>query len=351
MIRDGRIADILPSSSPEPPAERIIDVCGQYVFPAFVDFHTHLFASGSGFGMDADRLLSTGVTTAVDMGTAGWENYDRFHAQDVAGKNIRIRSYLNVSPIGQPGKGICEPLDDDTIDPARIRETIERYPDEILGLKVRLSRNIVGDLGSRPLARAIEIGENLGLPVCVHTTDPPVSAVEIAKMLRPGDIYCHMYQGRGHTILDESGRVWPELFEAQRRGVVFEVGHGSMNFDARIAGESVKQGFWPDIISSDSTVNTFHKSETMWDLPHVLSKFLTMGMPLHRAIQAVISVPADKLGLGGLIGRLEKGYAAELTVCRITKREVSGAICASLQEETSLTPQMTIRGTEVIYPE
>ena len=237
------------------------------------------------------------------------------------------------------------------LDPARIRETIERYPDEILGLKVRLSRNIVGDLGSRPLARAIETGENLGLPVCVHTTDPPVSAVEIAKMLRPGDIYCHMYQGRGHTILDESGRVWPELFEAQRRGVVFEVGHGSMNFDARIAGESVKQGFWPDIISSDSTVNTFHKSETMWDLPHVLSKFLTMCMPLHRAIQAVISVPADRLGLRGLIGRLEKGYAAELTVCRITKREVSGAICASLQEETSLTPQMTIRGTEVIYPE
>ncbi len=78
-----------------------------------------------------------------------------------------------------------------------MEELITKYADEIRGIKVRISRSIVGDLGIAPLEHALELGERWKLPVCVHTTDPPVRAEEIVSRLRPGDIYSHMYTIKG----------------------------------------------------------------------------------------------------------------------------------------------------------
>lgn len=321
-VQNGRIAKILPVGNMHIEAKKIVEADGRYLFPGFIDFHTHLFAHGSTFGLDADQLLSAGTTCAVDMGTAGWVNYPALHACDLTDKRIRIRSFLNLSPIGQPGKGINEPLNETVINLEQIQKIIERYPNEISGIKVRISRAIVQELGIEPLRRAVQVGEQLGLPVCVHTTDPPVSASEIVSILRPGDIYSHMYHNKGNTILDADGKVQNEIQAAQKRGVLMEVGNGRINFSFPIAEQAIASCCWPDIISSDATPATFHKEPAMWDLPTVMSKFLYLGMPLVDVVRATTQTPARVLGLSEQIGKIKEGYIADMVLCHLDHSEI-----------------------------
>lgn len=190
-ITGERISLVRPHQENDPvPAKRVVSCTGYWLFPGFLDIHTHLFAHGSTFGMDADQLLTAGVTYTVDMGSAGWVNYPAFRMCDLAGKQIGHSSFLNLSPVGQPGKGIFE---------ADMERIIQEFPGEITGIKIRFGRNIVGDLGTAPLRRAVELGDYFGLPVCVHTTDPPIPMSEIAELLRPGDIFSHVYHGEVHS--------------------------------------------------------------------------------------------------------------------------------------------------------
>ena len=346
-----RIATIQPAGSKNVEARTTLDASGRYLFPGFIDEHVHLFEHGSGFGMDADLLLSAGVTTAVDMGSAGYANFPAMYSCDISGKKLRLKSFLNLSPIGQPGKGINEPLGDDVIDPEKMRAIMKNYPGVICGIKVRISRSIVGELGLSPLKKAVEIGESLGLPVCVHTTDPPESATAVAEILRPGDIYSHTYHGKGNTILDAGEKVQQGILKAKQRGVLMEVGNGRVNFNFKIAEKAIADGLWPDIISSDSTPATFHKSPAMWDFPFVMSKFLNLGMPLCDVVKAVTETPAKCLNLEDRIGKILPGYDADLVICRMEKGEVKfeDSDGNSRMGDRQLKVETTILGGEIVY--
>lgn len=351
-VNAGRIAGIFSvDDDSRENARKTLNVNGAYLFPGFIDFHTHLFAHGSMFGMDADRLLTAGVTFAVDMGTAGWVNYPALFSCDLANKIIKHRSFLNLSPVGQPGKGISEPLGQEIIDEQKVEELMARYPGQISGIKVRISRSIVGDLGLAPLRRGIEVGEHLGLPVCVHTTDPPASASEVASLLRPGDIYSHMYHGKGNTILDGNGKIQNGVRLAQERGIIMELGNGRVNFNFQIAEQAIACGFWPDILSSDSTQATFHRERAMWDLPTVMSKFLHLGMPLWKVLRAVTETPAACLGLADRIGKIQEGYDADLVLCSLKKAPVefldSDGNCR--EGDWQVVPKITMLKGQVVY--
>lgn len=298
------------------------DLKKNYVIPGMIDFHTHLFSHGSTFGIDADRLLTSGVTYAVDMGSAGWVNYPAMRKCDLDGKKIHLKSFLNISPIGQPGKGINEPLEEGLLSLDNMRTIIERFPEEIAGIKVRISKPIVKAEELTPLKKAVEFGDIFQLPVCVHTTNPPYAADEIVKILRPGDIYSHTYHGSGLGIISETGHVFPEVIKAQENGLIMEVGNGLVNFNFPVAQQAIADGLYPDIISSDATPATFHKNPAMWDLPFVMSKFLNLGVPLHRVIRAVSSVPAKVLGLDSETGIIASGKKANFTICRLENRNV-----------------------------
>lgn len=350
-IKGSRIAAILPYNTAPVIARKIIDGKGAFLFPGFIDFHTHLFQHGSGFGMDGNQLLAAGITTAVDMGTAGYANYPAFHQCDVQGKKIRIRSFLNLSPIGQPGKGISEPMDRALLNLRKMEELLDRYPGEIVGIKIRTSANIVGKLGLEPLQMAVKYGETLGLPVCVHTTNPPASASAVAEILRSGDIYCHLYHAVGRTILDTSGHVEKGVLEARERGVLFDLGNGKMNFNFAVAEAAMGEGLYPDFISSDSTPATFHKSDLMWDLPRCMSKLLYLGMPLTEVLRSVTETPAEVLGLGHRIGKVAVGYEADLTLCRMQQGEMifGDSSGAARMGKQWLEPEKTLIAGRVIW--
>lgn len=350
----GRISCVLPFSEDLPgilpKARKVIDAGGQYLFPGLVDFHTHLFRHGSQFGMDADLLVESGVTAAADMGSAGWVNFPAMYRCDLAGKKIRTTSYLHISPVGQPGRGVSEPLNEAAISAEGIEKILREYPGAVTGLKVRLSTHIVKELGVQPLEKAVELGERFGLPVCVHTTDPPATPDRLAAILRPGDIYCHTYQGKGHTAC-ESEEVLEGMLAAKVRGVLIEVGNGSLNFNFPVAERCLEAGLTPDIISSDSTPMTFHNNPAMWDLSMVLSKFLNLGVPFPDALRAVTRTPAKVLQMDNAVGTIAPGYDADLALFKVDLEPRVFADSAG-NERTGprgLVPVMTICRGQVVW--
>ena len=215
-----------------------------------------------------------------------------------------------------------EPLGPESLQWDRIEDTLKQYSDVLLGLKIRISRGIVRELGLKPFEDTLQFAERRGLRVNVHITDPPKPLDEIIPMFRPGDIVCHMYQGSGHTILGEDGRVGACIREARERGVIFDAANGRSNFDYDVAREALAQGFLPDIISTDATALNYNQPEQVKNLPFVMSKYLSMGMKLGQVIRAVTAFPAALMGMEGEIGTLRPGAFADVTVCRLKEERI-----------------------------
>ena len=351
-VNGERIAEVFtPEENHSLRARSVINAKGKYLFPGFIDFHVHAFEHGSTFGMNADRLIDSGVTFAVDMGSAGWVNYPAMYECDIMNKKLRLLTYINISPVGQPGKGISEPLNDELLSVSEIRRRMNEYPGMIKGLKVRISQGIVGSLGITPLKRAVEMGDELGLPVCVHTTYPPVSASEVASILRSGDIYSHTYHGRGMNILDDDGHVQKGIIEAQKRGVIIEVGNGKMNFNFKVARAALNDGLYPDIISSDSTPATYHKDNLMWDISRVMSKFMNLGMTLTDVIRSVTLNPAKRLGIDDRTARIMKGYDADMVLCSLSDDmiEFADADGNIMNGKRGIVPEIVILKGEKVF--
>ena len=207
-------------------------------------------------------------------------------ASSVSFTSLRRASSRLVSP---------EEINPKYYDEPRIAELFHRHRGQCLGLKIRLSKDIVGDLGGKPLERTLQIAERLKCPVVVHTTNPPIPPEQIAGMLRPGDVYCHVYQGTGDTIIGSDGKVRSQLFNAQRAGVLFDTANGRKNFSFQVAQAALAGGFPPDIISSDVTRKTLF-SDFVFSLPFIMMKFLNLGCRAGKGRRRVYfrSSPADR---------------------------------------------------------
>lgn len=293
---------------------------GKYVVPGLIDFHTHLFEGGSQFGFNADMLTPYGVTTCVDAGTAGSANYSCFH-RNLVQKLPQIYTFLNISSMGQMGSGLNENLNPDLVDEGAIRELISQYPEEIRGIKIRISKSIVGAQGIAPLRKALEVSENLGLPVCVHSTDPCIPMEELADMLRPGDVLCHLYHGSGSTILNEDGAVKPEVIHAAQRGVWMDAANGRTNFSFSVAKRAIEQGFLPGIISTDLTAATVSRGKMVRNLLFIMSKYLNLGLSLEKIVACVTEAPAQALGIENERGTLAIGTTADAAILDVIDQD------------------------------
>jgi len=328
-----------------------LDAGGCLVVPGLIDFHTHLFFGGTDAGIPADvALLPSGVTTAVDGGSAGSANYELFQRSVVATSMVRIKSYLNVSPGGLATGRHNEPLYPLTFDRDKIAWLFQQYPDNLVGLKLRQSRDVVGDLGLDPLKRAIEIAEQLSCPVAVHTTDPPSTTDDLVELLRPGDVFVHAYHGVGNTILGSNHRVLPSVRKARERGVLFDAANGRSHFSFDTALAALADGFEPDIISTDLTTLTWNKAPA-YSLPFVISKYLNMGVSLPTALAACTAVPARMLAMTGIIGTLAPGAEADIAIFRLEEQEIEFLDFRGRKHQGHqlLVPQATVRAGRIVY--
>lgn len=304
-------------------ANQTIDATGCLVTPGLIDGHAHVAEGVTGLGVSPESCyFPMGVTGVIDAGSTGIDNYRAFRVK-VISMPIHVKALLNVCPGGLVTKSYHENIDPENYRPEELIHTMRRYPDQLIGLKVRQSAEIAGDLGLKPMKAMIEIAEELGCPVTVHTTNPAGEPEEILKLLRPGDVYAHVFQGKGRTILNEEEKVLPILYEAQKRGVILDAANGANHFSFRVAKAAVSQGILPDVISTDLTVNTLFKGRRVFSLPFVMSKYLALGMNLFEVIRSTTQIPAKIMGMERELGSLGIGTAADISIFRCLDREVT----------------------------
>jgi len=351
-VCSGRIARVGKNLSDVEDAE-IIDASGCIVSAGLIDCHMHLFEGCGMGGTRADAvLLSSGATAGFDGGSAGIVNYALFSHEIVQPSWATIKAYLNVSAVGLATASFFpENVDPKFFDRKRIAACVAQYSSEIVALKIRISKNIVGGFGLEPLKTAVEIGQEVSLPVVVHTTDPAGTLEEIFEILRPGDIYCHAFHGSGHTLLNDDGSLKSCVWVAREKGILFDVANGVGHFAFSVAQAAIDCGFYPDTISTDLTKGSMFK-KPVYSLPYTMSKYLNLRMPLQQVIDAVTYRPAKAFGLENEMGTLKEGVPADVTVLRRTQdkqvcfQDVSGG---SLIGNELLIPQMTIKNGVIVY--
>jgi len=293
-VSKGRIAAVQ-ASIPASAAGEVVDAAGALVTPGLVDIHTHVRSADM-----PGICLSQGVTSLVDAGSRGADQIDSVVAFAKQAPN-RVRVLINLSRAGVIDEG--DLMDFSLADVALAREAILRHRDVVIGVKARLSRNVVGERDLEALRRAQEITRPLGLPVMIHIGQGFSTIPQLLALLKPGDIVTHMYAFPPNTIFDGKGGVLPEVIAARRRGIRFDIGNGRTgHFTWDTMAEGIKAGFLPDTISSDWT--DAGRAEHVVDFPNVLSKLLMFGVPLPQVIamgtvNAAAAFPAFK-GLGTL---------------------------------------------------
>ena len=310
-VRAGKIAAIqpqIPASSAE-----TLDARGKLVVPGLIDIHVH--------ARDAElppaEFLSTGVTTMVDGGSRGADNAGDLLGIARAAPN-RLRLLLNIAHLGNnnPG-GRGEFLDGiEPADVAKARAAVERNREWVVGIKARLSRSIAGNLDLEVLRRARQAADPLRVPIMIHIGDTASPLPRILDLLRRGDIVTHVYAPPPHGIMDDRGRVLPEVRAARRRGVLFDFGNGlNKHWTWEIAESALKQDFPPDTISTD--LNLPGRTDQVFDLPNVLSKFLLLGMPLAQVIARATANAARAFPELRPYGTLRPGAPADIAVLEL----------------------------------
>jgi dihydroorotase len=318
-IRAGRIALVAPEIAPDVSWD-CLDASGHLVTPGLIDIHVHVYPGVSHYGVEPDATcLARGVTTACDAGSSGADTFDGLKRYVIDVSETRLLAFLNISAIG-----MVDPLDNELEDlrlasPERAIAVVERNRDVIQGIKARLSRRHAGNNDLEPLRLARRAAEAVGMPIMVHVGDTASPLEAILAELRPGDLVTHCYHGRAHGILDAHGSVRPEVAEAARKGIVFDVGHGVGSFSFAVARSALAQGLAPATISSD--LHRYNVHGPVFDLATTLSKFLVLGLSLPEVLAKATSVPAGLLGLNGQLGSLREGYLADLTVFKLAEGE------------------------------
>ena len=229
---------------------------GLIVSPGLIDLHTHVYWGGTSLGIDAEAFCRTsGVTTAVDTGSAGPGNFLGFRKHVIERSEVRILAYLHVSHAGIYGFSstvmVGESEDIRLMDPVTAAQVADANRDVIVGIKVRVGRHASGDQGVAPLTIALQVAEETGLPLMAHIDEPPPSYEEVIAMLRPGDVLTHAFRPFPNSPATVQGTVKPAVLAARKRGVLFDIGHGMGSFAFKTARAMLANGFPPDTISSD----------------------------------------------------------------------------------------------------
>ena len=320
----------------EIPAERslnTIDASGKLVLPGLVDLHCHVYPYGSAIGIPADELVQfQGTTTVVSAGDAGVNNLAalrRYYI--VAQSRARIYAFVHIANNGLSAFPVAELYNIDNAQVDACAMALAENPDFLIGVKVRMSENIIFKHGVEPLKRGIQACEKCGWParMMVHIGGVATSELmtDILNLLRPGDVLTHCYTGAPNisgafTNIVQDGKLLPAALAAKQRGVVFDVAHGGGSFDFTVAEVAIPAGCTPDTISSDIHVFSGNSPSVPF-LPNVMSKFLAMGFSLEQVVSMATSAPAKIINRAPKIGTLQLGAPGDVAIMDLVEGPVT----------------------------
>ena len=342
-ITAGKIAKVVADIPPEE-AKAVADVRGLYVTPGLVDIHVHVYA-GTGLPRTYTGDLSvypdplafrSGITTMVDAGTSGWKNFPDFRQRVIDRAKTRVLAFLNIVGNGMSPAGESDPTNMDADETAKMAHANR---DVIVGFK---TAHYAGE-GWPAVDGATKAGRAEDLPVMVDfgVLKPPRNLETLlGSKLRKGDIYTHCYAGLRLEV--ENGQLNPAMRQGRERGIYFDVGHGGGSFFWNIAIPATQAGFYPDSISSD--LHTGSMNSGFKDMPNLMSKMLSLGMPLDKVIRASTWNPAVEIGRREL-GNLDVGAEADVAVLKLEQGHFGFLDSAGARREGTqrLTAEMTLR--------
>ncbi|MCZ2147778.1 MAG: amidohydrolase/deacetylase family metallohydrolase [Bryobacterales bacterium] len=345
-IANGRIAAVAPDI-PASQARRAVDVHSLYVTPGLVDMHVHVFAAtmdreytGEWAVRPDGFTFRSGVTTVVDAGCSGWRNFEEFKRLVIDRVQTRVLAMLNIVGKGMAGRADIE-QDVTDMDPERTADMAKRHSDVVVGVKI--AHYAGPDWG--PVEKAVKAGTLANIPVMVDfATFRPERPFQdlVLKKLRPGDIYTHAYL-TAVPMLDAQGQLLPYLFEARKRGIIFDVGHGGGSFSFRQAVPAIRQGFLADSISTDLHVSSMNAG--MKDMLNLMSKFLAMGVSVQDVVARATWHPAREIHREQY-GHLSVGAAADVAVLRLVQGDFGFVDSAHrrLRGTQKLICELTLKG-------
>lgn len=316
-INHGKIVEI--GKDITAPSERVLDLKSQhYISAGWIDSHTHCFARSPIYHDEPDLIgVKAGVTTVVDAGSVGALDIDEFYDLAMQAKT-HVYSFLNISKIGLIRQNELADMQD--VDVALFDKSLAKYPHFIIGIKVRMSRSVVGDNGILPLIKAKEMQKKTGLPLMIHVGNNPPELDEIADLLTKGDIITHCFNGKPNQIFDKQNNLRDSIKRAIERGVILDIGHGGESFSFAVAERAKCLDVYPNTISSD-IYSKNRLQGPVFSLANVMSKFICLGYSKTRIIDSVTKNAAQILHLKNK-GEIAIGYDADLTIFDIRKQTV-----------------------------
>ncbi|WP_090157197.1 amidohydrolase/deacetylase family metallohydrolase [Dyadobacter soli] len=349
-VSQGKIAKV--ASNISETAAQVINAEGLYLTPGFIDPHTHVFvgtqagqfANGVNSVSPDDFTFRSGVTTVVDAGTSGWRSFPLFKKQVIDQSKTRILAFLNIAGGGMTGAAHEQNLQDMNVDSAVA--VMQQYPDVIAGVKI-------GHYNGKewtPFDHALQAAKQAGKPLFVECHLPEYALEDQLAKMRPGDIITHTFENikERMPIVGENGQVRPFVLAAQKRGVLFDLGHGGAGFWFDQAVPAVKQGFYPNSFGTD--LHRFSMNSAMKDMANVMSKFMAMGLSLEQVVEIATWNAAKALNHPEL-GNLKKGNPADLALFRL-REGVFGFMDSagnSISGSRKLEVEMTVRQGKVVW--
>ena len=350
-IANGKIAKIEKNIS-STQAKKIVDATGLLVTPGLIDIHTHVFV-GTKPDKFADGILSlspddfsfkSGVTTVVDAGTSGWRNFPVFKTQVIDKSQTRILAFLNIAGKGMNGDPGQQDVND--MDSKMTSLMVQEYPELIVGIKIGHYE------GSdwAPFERALEAANKSDKPLLVECHLPQFSLEEQLNKMRPGDIITHSFEkvNERMPVVDEQGQLRPFVKEAQKRGILFDVGHGGAGFWFSQAVPAFKQGLLPNSFGTD--LHRFSMNAGMKSMLNVMSKYLNMGMNIKDIISRATWNAASSIKRNDL-GNLSEGTVADIAILSVLNGKFGfvDAGGTKLEGDRKLEAELTIRAGKIVW--
>jgi dihydroorotase len=328
-VRFGLI-EALAADIPADKAQRLLPAAGKLVTPGLIDLHAHVYP-GSAIGIPGDELVPyQGTTTLVSAGDSGANTFAAFRRAVISHTRARVYAFVHIANIGLNGFPVPELYNIDYAQTEVAGKALAENADIAIGVKVRMSENVIAKHGLEPLKRAIkacEIAGTGGKVMChIGGVETPELMSQILDALRPGDVLTHAYSGAPNiggkfTNIVQDGKLLPAALAAKQRGVVFDVGHGGGSFDYTVAEVAMAAGAGPDTISSDIHVfsgNTPGMPYLTW----VMSKFLNMGLTLEQVVTMATAAPAKVVNRAPKLGTLQVGAPADVSLLEVVEGPV-----------------------------
>jgi dihydroorotase len=335
---------------------RVVDARGMYVVPGLVDIHTHdfygpdperHFCNGSESLLPDSFAFRSGITTVVDAGSSGWKDFPDFKKKIIDSSKTRVLAFLNIVGAGMRGRKFEQDTDD--MDGKKTAMMAQQYHEYIVGIKLAHYKGAEW----KPVDEAIKAGNRAKIPLMIDFGDnkSPLSLEELfLKHMRPGDIFTHCFaelKGREYIVDTGSKKIKTYVWEAKKRGILYDVGYGEISFSFSQAIPAIESDFYPNSISTDMHAS---KGNKMKDMTEIMSEFIALGINIREVVERVTWNPAREINHKEL-GNISKGTIADITILHVRKDhfEFYDHTGNKINGNEKVECKMTIRGGKIVY--